>query len=706
VFITPSMHSTETASTEMGMELAWKLATSTEHPWPEIRERVVVVIVPSLNPDGVDHVVHWYREHVGTPFEGASLTRLYQYYTGHDNNRDFFALTQAEARIMTRLLYHEWRPQVLWDVHQYGARARERMFVPPYRDPLNPNIDPGIVAGINLIGTRAMADMTRRELSGIVSGTGYDNWWNGGNRSVPARHNIIGILTEVGSVNIASPVFFKPSDLTNPVGDAEYGPSNQFINPWPGGWWRLRDIIDYELAFAESLLGQLSREPRFWLGNTAEAADRAIAEGKSGGVTGWLIPPPQYDLHAARRLADILLLTGIELHTAPDGLTIDGRDYPPGTIVVRRDQPYGRHAKDLLELKNFPSGSKPYDVSGWALAHLFGLRRVETMSPLPDGLVPVTTADEAVAGFAGDPRAAAPGVLSSLDAATWKRVIMGLAEGQTWRFETNEENAGLVYGPGADVPPNDASQLTIAALPRVGVYSPWSGNMDEGWLRWVLDDAGMPFVTVRNEMLRAGRLADFLDVLILPDLTSRQIEAGRSPGTIDDRYTGGLGPDGEQAVEEFVGGGGRLIACQSSATWVIKQFDLPLTDVISKKGSASFSCPGSVLRTVPREHPLTAGLESSIPMMFAGSRAWSIDKPSKDAEPKAERVDALLQFPARNLLYAGYLEGADVIAEHNAWVHARVGQGDIHLFGFRPHYRGWSQATFPLMFRAILLPAP
>ena len=248
LFITPAMHSTEVAATQMGMEFAWLLATSEEEPWRTARQTTVVVMTPTLNPDGLDHVSEWYNKNVQTPYEGTALPKLYQYYTGHDNNRDWFMLTQAETRHLSRLIYQEWHPQILWDVHQQG-NLEERMFVPPFKDPLNANIEPLTVAAVNLVGTRAVLDMTREGLTGIATGVSYDNWYVGGNRNVPTRHHIIGILTEAASANLASPVFQPASALKNPLGKGKYDRSNQFVDPWPGGWWRVRNIIDYELGF-------------------------------------------------------------------------------------------------------------------------------------------------------------------------------------------------------------------------------------------------------------------------------------------------------------------------------------------------------------------------------------------------------------------------------------------------------------------------
>jgi hypothetical protein len=712
LFVTPTMHATEVAATEMGMQFAWLLATSDEDPWRSARDNAVVLITPSLNPDGVDHVVHWYREHAHTPFEGSGLTKLYQFYTGHDNNRDWFMLTQNETRHLTRLLYQEWFPQFLWDVHQQG-NSKERFFVPPYRDPLNPNLDPGIVAGINLIGTRAAMDLTREGLTGVATGVSYDNWWSGGNRGVPCRHNVIGILTEAASAKIASPIFQERSSLNDPLGSTRYQPSNQFVSPWPGGWWRLQDIIKYELAFGRSLLGSINREPRFWRANAMEAAQRAVEAGKSGSPRGWLLPTDNRDIAATRRLVDVLLASGVEVQVATDSFTADGRDYPAGTVVIWRDQPYGNYVKDLFELQDFPPGTKPYDVTGWTVPLLLGVRRVEVSHDFQAAIKPAKTPAEALAAFGGDPRLprSDPGeVLSTRDSDTWTRVTAGLQEGRPYRLITDGPDAGLVMAnpavaaagaPGRSRP----TGLELSKLPRIGVYCPWTGSMDEGWLRWVLDDFKIPFVTVRNETLRAGNVRDLIDVLIIPDVTATQLNHGRSPGSVPEPFAQGLGPEGGVAVEEFVRTGGTLIAFDGACTWAIELLQLPLVNVTKEAAAKNFNCPGSVLRGVTERHPLTADLPADVALFFSGSTGWrEMTKAERDtANRPPATLTTLLRYAPTRLLLSGYIDSPETLHGQSAWVLARHGEGRAQLFGFRPQYRGWSQGTFHLLFRAMLL---
>ncbi|HEY2415506.1 MAG TPA: M14 metallopeptidase family protein [Pirellulaceae bacterium] len=702
LFITPAMHSTEVAATQMGMEFAWLLATSEEEPWKTARQTTVVVMTPTLNPDGLDHVSEWYLKNVQTPYEGTALPKLYQYYTGHDNNRDWFMLTQAETRHLSKLIYQDWHPQILWDVHQQG-NLEERMFVPPFKDPLNANIDPLTVAAVNLVGTRAVLDMTRDGLTGIATGVSYDNWYVGGNRNVPTRHHIIGILTEAASANLASPVFQPATALKNPLGKGKYDRSNQFVDPWPGGWWRVRNIIDYELAFGRSLLSSINREPRLWLSNAMRAAERSMERAKSG-TQAWLIPNDNLDRSAVRRLIEALLGTGVEVHVSKESFSADGREYPAGTIVLRTDQPYGGYVKDLFELQKFPPEEKPYDTCGWTLPLLLGVRRVEVIGELKAELQLATTAEEALAGFRGDERVAGSDgeLLSSVDGDSWTAVVRDLQASRSVRLFGKGSQAGLFNRGDAT---STADDITSARMPRIGVYAPWTGSMDEGWLRWTLDHFKIPFVTVRNETVRAGELRDLVDVLVIPDVTRRSLDDGRELGSAPSELTGGLAPEGAIAIEAFVREGGKLVAWADSCSWVVEQFGLPVVEVTGESSGKGFLCPGSVLRGVVEPNRMTAGLPHDVSVFFDNSKAWrEMTKAEMDkGQITAKGVRTLLRYAPNRLLLSGKVDQPEVIEGRSAWISARHGDGTIHLFGFSPHFRGWTQQTMHLLFRALIL---
>ena len=662
LFISCNMHSTECASPQFAMQFAFELATSDEEPWKSAREELVVVLAPSINPDGMDEVAKWYMRHVGTPYEATELPRLYQKYAGHDNNRDWFALSLAETRIVTEQLYQRWRPTVYWDVHQQGSK-KERLFVPPFRDPLNPNLDPGVIAGINVVGTRAVWDLTREGLTGVATGGTYDMWWNGGNRNVPVRHNIIGLLTEAASCKLATPIFQQRAELVEPDGVEGYRPSNSFVAPWPGGWWRLRDIVDYELAFGRSLLRTLSREREAFLANSLEAARRSLELGRDEAPRGWVVPPLRadgaaQDRGATRRLVDALLQSAIEVEVAQESFEADGRAHPAGSIVLRREQPYGRHLKDLFEIQRYPGTKAPYDVAGWTLPLLFGVERVEVSRPFAARTRLVAEAADAVSAF--DAKAG------------WTR-------------------------------DSDALRERAKALPTVGLHSPWSGDMDEGWMRWFLEHFGIRHAPARNEHLRGGALA--FTTLILPGVGSAELDRGRAEGSAPSELVGGLDPEGAARIEEFVRGGGHLVAVGGSARWAIDALELGVVDLSRGDAAKDFACPGSVLRCVP-EAPdkqggeLLQGLPDAVSVFFSRSSAFKLDKDKLEARGQEARV--MLRYAPTQLLQSGWIKGGELIEGQAAWVRVRHGDGIVDLFGFAPQYRSWSQQAFTLMVRALL----
>lgn len=707
VFISCAMHATECAAPQFAMQFAWELATSDEEPWRSARENCVVLLAPSLNPDGLDHVVEWYRKTVGTPYESAELPELYQHYAGHDNNRDWFALALRETRIVTELLYSTWHPQVYWDVHQQGSKA-ERLFVPPFRDPLDPNIDPAIVCGMNLLGTRAQADLTREGRKGVASGGTFDMWWNGGNRNVPVRHNMVGLLTEAASCRLASPIYLQPSDLRGPGGAKSYAPSNSFPAPWPGGWWRIADIVDYELAFARSLLGSLSRERRYWLETQLAATQRTLDGDVPGMPLAWVVPSWNADRGAAARLADVLLASGIEIGACVEPFAAGGRKFPSGSLVISAHQPYARHVKDLFETQDYPPGDPPYDVAGWTLPTLFGLETAELREEFDARIEPVRSAANARDAFARGPRPKLEdGELCMCDSDAWKDAFARLERGETLTVSPAGAGTFSTKGrasSGSSFDSSSASEWRFTGQPRIGLYAPWSGSVDEGWTRWVFDEFGVRYTRVRNEALRAGNLRQAFDVLVLPGIGQDELEHGREEGSVFDELAGGLAPEGTAAIDAFVNEGGTLIAIGSSCAWATSALSLPVVDVTAGPEAKELSCPGSVLRAVPEVHAFTQGLSESVAVFGSAPKALRAmnEKEREAAHVTASTAEVLLRYAPARTLISGYLAHGETLAGQAAWMRVAHGDGHVHLFGFRPHYRSWSQAAFQLLFRALL----
>jgi len=254
VMLTCSIHSTEVASTHTAVEFAYRLLTEGTPRFRAILHNTILLLVPSLNPDGVDLVTRWYRRTMGTAYEGTSPPELYHHYVGHDNNRDWYMFTQPETRLTVAKLHNVWHPQIVYDVHQQGA-YESRIFVPPWLDPIEPNVDAILAQEMNMVGAAMAVDLTAAGKKGVAIHAAYDFWSPA--RHYQAFHGGLRILTESASARLATPVTIRRDQLdANALGYNARERSWNFLEPWEGGEWRLRDIIDYQLIAFESCLYQ------------------------------------------------------------------------------------------------------------------------------------------------------------------------------------------------------------------------------------------------------------------------------------------------------------------------------------------------------------------------------------------------------------------------------------------------------------------
>ena len=370
--------------------LAHRVATDESAEMREIRDNVILVLLPTVNPDGMNLVVDWYRKHVGTPHQDSPMPWLYQKYIGHDNNRDAYMQTQAETRVVNTLLYKDWLPQIMYNQHQAGWPP-PRMFVPPFPDPFNPNIDPQVMRGIDLVGGAMLDRFERERKPGVVSRYQFSTWFNGSIRTAAYFHNMIGILTETWHPS-ATPYTYDakrfPAELDNGVSTRE--PSTTYPNPWLGGTVRLADAIDYMLTGSLAVLQVAAKYREQFLLGIHQIGARQIATGASEAPLAYVIPPDQHDLPAAALFVETLMRGAVEVHRADGPFTADGTSYPAGTWVVRMDQPFRPFAKDLLEPQRYPDRrtspggppQPPYDTAGWTLAYQMGVDAVAVKTPL------------------------------------------------------------------------------------------------------------------------------------------------------------------------------------------------------------------------------------------------------------------------------------------------------------------------------------
>jgi hypothetical protein len=353
VLITCSIHATEIASTHTSAEWAYRMATANDAKTRAILDNVIILLVPSLNPDGVDIVTKWYRSTLGTPYEGTAPPELYHKYTGHDNNRDWYIFSQPETRATISELHNAWHPQIVYDVHQQTATS-SRMFVPPWLDPIDPNIDPIIAQWCNSLGATMAADMTASGLKGIAINAAYDYWTPA--RHYQSYHGAMRILSETASARIASPVNIRLEQLRGE--SLGYSPSRSSWNHlevWPGGTWRVRDIVEYQLAAFESLLYQAATRREDLLKNFYRINQKSA---RRLSPFAFVVPARQADPGSTKKLLETLAFGAVEVDVATAPFTADGTPYQAGDYIIRLQQPFGPFAKTLLEKQNTPAAHR------------------------------------------------------------------------------------------------------------------------------------------------------------------------------------------------------------------------------------------------------------------------------------------------------------------------------------------------------------
>lgn len=714
VWIDSGLHATEVAPVQHAPHLAYKMLTAEDEETRRIRRNVILMQVPVINPDGLDMVVDWYRKNVGTPHELAPLPRLYQKYAGHDNNRDYFMLNLAETRHVSRMLFREWFPQIVYNQHQQGPFP-SRIFVPPYAEPLNPNIPAPLMEGINLIGSAMKERFAREDKPGVLSYWGYDAWWNGGLRSAPAFHNIHGILTETALYHYATPKEYKLSELPERFGNGipTREPSIFYQRPWLGGRWALRDAVEYMLTADYAILDLASTRAPAFLYKAWELARANVDAGRKGNPFAYVAPADQWDRSSAIEMLRRLQMSGIEVHRAKAAFTANGKHYGAGSWVLLAGQPFRPYLIDLMAQQNYPElragttgpTKRPYDVAGWTLSMNMGVQVDRIAEPFEADL-------DKLAEIEPEPPA-----LDHRQNASFLATAELLAQSVNLRWSRD----GKILKP--EDPGYDRAAWELRPA-RAALYEPWAANIDTGWTQWLLDNYKVPYTLVHNDDFRRGGLRSRFDAVILAAQSAASILHGtrhgeRSGGGTNPaapeqavqrpEYSGGIGIQGLAAIEEFVRGGGTLITLDTASELPIGflPIGVRLAGATSGRGepssNTSFYCPGSLLRiNVEPAHPIALGMPGDAIAFSTGSRPFEITTLA-DYNKGEREVRSIAKFAAKDVLASGWLSGERLIAARHAAVDARLGQGRVVMFAIRPQFRGQSFATFKLLLNAIYL---
>jgi hypothetical protein len=689
ITISCSIHSTEIVASQMSMQLAYELASAQDADTREILQNTIVLLIPSPNPDGVDIVANWYRKTLDTPFEGKEPPELYHHYAGHDDNRDWFMLNLKETQLITRLLWHDWFPQIVYDVHQQGVTG-SRLFIPPFYDPANPNISPLLLRQVGLIGHRVAADLQAAGFKGVLTNALYDTWWHGGFRTAPYFHNSIGILSEAASARLMTPATVTAEQLTRSstrgMRSASEATTN-FPDPWPGGTWHPRDIMDMELISARGILSLAAKYRANYLTNFYELGRKSIEQpAKLDQPIAYLIPAGQARDEAVAKLIGSLVDQGVEVYRLDRELhmkfgpqllqrtnaaneklgtyrtiiaeTTAMQEAPTGSYLVLLAQPQRTNVAALFEPQIYPNrltpqgeAERPYDVAGWTL-------------PLQMGID-------------------APAVTAIRERESERKL--------TRIANVNEVRADLALS----IAKGDESPIKnpVRQPVRVGIYKSSLANMDEGWTRYIFDTFNVPYTSARDADIRQGGLHAKFDVLLFPSQRSTEMVAGNVAGSYPAEYTGGMTEAGVSNLKQFVADGGTLVCFDAACELAIKQFNLPLRNVLEGVRSSDFYCPGSIVALdVDNKTPFAFNLPTKLPAYFINSSAFAAT---------GDGVRVIARYAKENVLLSGWLLGEDRLRGQIALAETTVGKGRVVLFAFRPQHRGQAWATLPLIWNVL-----
>ena len=737
-----ALHSTEVACSQSPAEIMYLFATRDDDEIHEILDNTISILIPAFNPDGVGIVNEWYDRWVGTEYEGASPPELYHHYIGHDNNRDAFMQNTVESRYGAEILFREWIPQAYIDHHQMGPYTA-RIYLPPYAEPIRPGGDPLVWREMSWYGAHMAYRMEEAGFQGTVNAAIYSGWGHFGFHWITPFHNIAGMLTESASARLATPLYVHPDQLQGSRQLPEYEAQTTFPNPWPGGWWRVRDIVERQIVATFSPLEIAAKNRETVLRNAYNKSSRQIQRGMGGDVKAYVIPAAQHDPLTMAKMVDKLLLQGITVERAPTGFNHEGRVYGEGSYVVSLAQPKRGVIRWLLGQTYYPDNSytrtasgdpiRPYDMSADVIAEFMGVR-----------VDPVGTAVEADLTVVSGPIEPAGTVASSaphgyrIDGSlndAFKAVNMLFAAGASVRRVTGG-GAGAVSAaptPGdfivaAGTAPDALAEIAaatgvdFAALAsdastisdpltrqRIGMYQRfYSGNMDEGWTRWLLEDFGFEYTSLFDAEILAGDLHERWDVIILPNDSrtmmlgpTERAPGGRGPdpaGTPPD-YRSGFGEAGVAALDAFVRSGGTLVTFAQAGDLVLQGFDVPVRNAVAGMWGDEFWAPGSTLKVkVDTSSPYGYGMpEDALATYLAGGQVYETVPGARSSD-----VRRVVTYIDRDILQSGWLLGEGAIANKAAMVSVAHGEGTIVMIGFRAQHRAQTHGTFKLVFNALV----
>lgn len=728
-----SLHATEIGGTQMAPELAYDLAARNDEETRRILDNVIFFMIPSFNPDGQIMVTDWHNRTLGTEYEGGSPPWLYHKYAGHDNNRDGDFLNLTESVYAAQIMYRDWPPQAYIDHHHMGSYGA-RFYVPPYGEPIRPHADPLVWREISWYGAHIAYKLEENGKAGILNGAQFPGWGHFGWHWITPFHNIAGMLTESAGAKGALPLYIHPEQLSAGARQfPDYEAQSTFPNPWPGGWWRLRDIVEQKKISAWALLDIAARNRETVLRNAYLKAKRQTERGAQGKTKAYIVPMSQHDPLTAIKMINTLLQSGIEIQRAQAAFTADGVGYSEGAFLISPAQPKMGLIRNLIDRTLYPDNAwtrdkdgnplRPYDSATHAMNEFMGVR----VDPVDEDVRGDFLVLEGRVVVKGEFTPEKPAYLldtrlnDSFKAANLlleKGVAIRRADGSAPEFRPGD----FIISGGRDEVLRDIAEKTgvdfqaLEILPaegtreikraRIGMYHRyWGGNMDEGWTRLLLETFAFPYTSLLDADIRKGALNARFDVIILPS-DQAALMMGEIPesyrrwmtASYPPEFRSGLGKEGLASLQSFVEKGGTLVALRDACDFAVDKFGLSVRDAVAGLATKDFFCPGSTVRAVfDTTHPLAWGMpEDGLILSWNGPAFEVLPGPDND------RYRTVVRYGEKDLLRSGWLIGERQLANKSTMIEAEYGRGRVVLIGFPAQHRSQTHGTFKLFFNALM----
>jgi hypothetical protein len=788
VWFDGGLHATETVGIHQLIETAYQVASRNDEETKKILDNAILLFVHA-NPDGQELVANWYMQEKDPKKRNMNIPRLYNKYIGHDNNRDFMMMNVNESANIARQQYLEWMPQIIYNHHQAGP-AGSVVAGPPYRDPFNFMYDPLLVTSIDAVGAAMNNRLNLEGKPGYTqrNGSSFSTWWNGGLRTTAYFHNMVGLLTEIIGNPTPSRVPLVPSRLI---------PNGATPNPITPQEWHFKQSIDYSVSLnyavmnyavnqkeellygiykmgrnsidkgsrdtwtlspkmVDSVTNAFKKDQAARQGQSARSAtadtmaskyyDMVLKDPTLRDPRGYIIPSNQPDFPTAVKFINALIKSGISIQKANSGFSVNGKNYPAGSYIVKTAQAFRPYVLDLFEPQDhpndfaYPGGPpiRPYDAAGWTIAYSMGvdfdrilndfngpferlpygeLQTVKTtVAPVKAGYVLNSKTNNSfiavndllrngvdvyrMTGNAGD-KSLGEGSFFIPATAKAKEVI-----------ERNDADLGLKVTTVASKP---ASLKKLSAA-RIALWDTYGGSMSSGWVRWMMEQYHFPFDVVYPKQLDAGNLRNKYDVIVfvsgaIPP-TGRS-ETGARPSRTEDipsefrQMTGRITADTTiPQLKQFLQNGGQIVTIGSS-TNLAYHLNLPIRNALVEMNSSNqerplpgekFYIPGSILRMkVDSTQPATWGMNAETDVYFDNSPVFNLT-------PEAAvsgKVKPLAWFATDKPLRSGWAWGQSYLKDGVTAFVAPVGKGKLYAFGPEITFRAQTHGTFKLLFNQL-----